>query len=118
MTRGAPPTNEVERIWVTARDTAGDWRNLRRPAAAMTRVIEVLAKSGPLHEGEIARRSGARQENVHRAYLPKLEMYGLAQVVKVEVSSGLGHQGGGRPARHWVLTLTGQRLAQALADER
>lgn len=112
-------TSEVEQLWVAARDRAEDWRNLRRPAAAMRRVIRALAEHGPAHEGEIARLARVSQPNLTRSYLPKLRLYGFVDpplLVHPNEVKPEG-QGGGRPARVWALTPAGQWLAEALRAE-
>lgn len=72
--------------------------------------------SGPAHGSEVARRAGRHQSTVVAVWLPRLCERGFVQAS--DPVEGLGHQGGGRPARIWTLTERGRELAEALEVTR
>jgi hypothetical protein len=78
--------------------------------------VLIALLDGPAHGSEIARRAGQRQQNVTWVWLPKLRQFRLVETDPWD-TPGLGHQGGGRPARVWELTASGRELAELLRDE-
>lgn len=104
--------NDVERLWVAARNRNGEHNDRRRPSAGIAALLLELHRRGPQHGRALARATEQSQPNVTAHWLPKLARFGF---VDHEVVPGLGNQGGGRPARVWRLTRAGRELAGALA---
>jgi len=118
VSSSASPSDQVQRIWLAARPRRGPGpggTDRRRPSAAIGAVLLALL-DGPVHGGDIARRTGQAQPEVTSRRLPRLERYGFVR--PVERVPGRGHQGGGRPAVIWALTERGRGLAGALVAEQ
>jgi len=107
-------TADIERLWITARNTHGQFGDRRRPSPGIAAVLGALWCDGSSYGGEIAQRTKQDQGNTAR-WLVKLRLYGLVDVV--EEVPGIGNQGGGRPAIFWQLTGAGRELAELLAAE-
>jgi len=103
---------DIERLWIAARNTHGQFGDRRRPSTGIAAVLTALHKQGSAFGAEIAGWAGQDQGNVAR-WLVKLRQYELVDVV--DELEGYGHQGGGRPAIFWRLTRTGRELAELLA---
>jgi len=104
----------AEHLWSVARDLRGEGRDRRRPSVGIIAVLVTLEHHGPVHGSEVARLARQDQGNVSR-WLLKLHEFGFAD--GFEEVPGLGHQGGGRPARMWRLTAEGRELIAALRAE-
>jgi predicted transcriptional regulator len=107
--------NNIESLWITARNRGGEHRDRRTPSAGIAAVLGALFEGGSSYGAEIARATGQAQNNVAVSLL-KLRRFGLVDVV--EELDGYGHQGGGRPAVFWRLTRDGRELAELLAAEQ
>ena len=100
---------DIEAIWRAARKRAGMLKQCRLSRGHRACLMGLL--DDPTHGSELARRVGEQQSNVTNRYLPRLEALGFVQR---EAVSGLGNNGGGRPAYIWTLTQRGQELAELL----
>jgi hypothetical protein len=103
--------NDVERIWTTARNLRGEFKDRKTPSAGITGVLVALLATRQAHVTRIAELSEQDQGNVTR-WLAKLGAWGFVRLAHEE--PGFGHQGGGRPALFWSLTPDGHQLAKAL----
>lgn len=106
--------NDIERLWTTARNRHGEFKDRRTPSAGIACVLTTLWQLGSAYGSEIACEARQDQGNTAR-WLAKLRLFGLIEVV--EELSGAGHQGGGRPAIVWHLTRSGRELAVLLAQD-
>jgi hypothetical protein len=106
-------TEAVQELWTQGRARGGHLGDRKEPSAGLVAVLVALHSGGPSYGRDIARRAGQSLPNVTSLWLPKLARFGF--VVCVGTEPGMGHQGGGRPARYWDLTYSGRQLAELLA---
>lgn len=105
--------DNIESLWMMARNRCGDFRDRRTPSPGIASVLVALWENGSGYGAEIVTWSGQHQGNV-ALWLAKLRRFGFVDVY--DVRPEMGHQRGGRPAMFWELTSDGFDLAGLLVS--